>query len=68
MEFLKEQGFKISPDYRVCKNIDEVITAVNDIAKVRDSLYYEIDGAVIKVNEINYREMLEVLQKLPDGL
>ncbi|MDI3311699.1 MAG: NAD-dependent DNA ligase LigA [Thermoanaerobacterium sp.] len=65
LEFLKQQGFKVSPHLKICKNIDEVIEDINYIKTIRDSLPYETDGAVVKVNDLGKREILGSTAKDP---
>ena len=65
LEFLREQGFKVSPEYKVCKDIEEVIDEITRIGELRDSLGYDIDGAVIKVNSLVQRELLGTTSKAP---
>jgi len=65
LEFLKYQGFKVSPHIKVCGNIDEVIEDINYIRDIRDSLPYETDGAVVKVNDLGKREILGSTAKDP---
>ncbi|MDK2805293.1 MAG: ligase [Thermoanaerobacterium sp.] len=65
LEFLKEQGFKVSPHLKKCKNIDEVIEDINYIRTIRDSLPYDTDGAVVKVNDLEKREILGSTVKDP---
>ncbi len=65
LEFLKQQGFKVSPHLKICKNIDEVIEDINYIRTIRDSLPYETDGAVVKVNNLGKREILGSTAKDP---
>ncbi|HHV98765.1 MAG TPA: NAD-dependent DNA ligase LigA [Clostridiaceae bacterium] len=65
LEFLKELGFKVSPGYRVCKSIEEVVDEVRRIGEMRGELSFEIDGAVIKVNSLRQREVLGSTIKTP---
>lgn len=65
LEFLREQGFKISPDYKVCKNIEEAIEAVQAIGDARGTLAHGIDGAVLKINSLAQREQLGSTIKAP---
>ncbi|MBE3578563.1 MAG: NAD-dependent DNA ligase LigA [Caldanaerobacter subterraneus] len=58
LEFLKEQGFKVIPFIKKCTTIEEVIKAIEELGEMKDSLPYDIDGAVIKVNELDKREVL----------
>ncbi len=62
--YLKELGFVITEN-KFCKDINEVIEFCHYIAKVRSDLAYEIDGIVIKVNEIAKRNILGVKAKSP---
>ena len=52
LETFKTWGFRVNPHITVCKNIEEVIKSCEKIAVLRDHLDYEIDGAVIKVNNM----------------
>ncbi|TYQ18373.1 UNVERIFIED_CONTAM: DNA ligase (NAD+) [Acetivibrio alkalicellulosi] len=65
LEFLKESGFKVSPGYNVCKNVEEVLTHIREIADERERLPFEIDGAVVKVNSLEQREQLGSTSKAP---
>ena len=65
LEYLKEQGFKVSSMYRVCKNAEEVWDAIQEIGNNRDLLEYDIDGAVIKTNNFKQREALGSTSKFP---
>ncbi len=65
LEFLRQQGFKISPDYKVCKDMEEAIQAVQTIGEARGDLAYDIDGAVLKVNSLAQREQLGSTIKAP---
>ena len=64
-QWLKQQGIKIINDYKVCKTAQEVWDAINDIAQQRDKLGYEIDGAVVKVDNLADRETLGATSKVP---
>ena len=52
LETFKAWGFRVNPHITVCKNIEEVIKSCEKIVALRDDLDYEIDGAVIKVNNM----------------
>ncbi|BDQ03845.1 NAD-dependent DNA ligase LigA [Ignavibacterium sp.] len=65
LELLKQMGFRVNPDYRVCKNINEVLDVCKEFETKRDSLEYEIDGAVIKVNSIRQQNILGSIAKSP---
>ena len=65
LEYLKEQGFKVVPDFRVCKTYDEIIARIGEIGKMRTSLPFDIDGAVVKVNDLRLREEIGATAKVP---
>ena len=65
LEFLKELGFKVSSNYKVCKNIQEVIEFINYWTDHRSELKFDIDGMVIKVNDLKQREELGNTTKSP---
>jgi len=62
---LKESGFRINPFSKVCKNLSEVIEYCKYLESKRDTLDYEVDGAVIKVNSIKYQKILGNIAKSP---
>lgn len=62
---LKKFGFKVNEHYKKCNNIEEVIKVCRKFEKLRDSLKYEIDGAVIKVNSIRQQNRLGSIAKSP---
>jgi len=63
--FLKELGFKISPDFKVCGTIEEVINEIHTIGEERGNLPFETDGAVVKINSLQLRELLGSTSKAP---
>ena len=65
LEYLKKLGFKVSADYKVCSNIDEVITHIKYWTENRSKLPFEIDGMVIKVNDLQQREIMGYTAKSP---
>lgn len=62
---LKKAGFRVNPLTKKVKNIDEAIKYCNRLEKKRETLDYEIDGAVIKVNSIVLQEQLGATSKNP---
>jgi DNA ligase (NAD+) len=62
---LRDWGFKANEHVGICKNIDEVFDFINHWDKHRDDLPYEIDGIVIKINEVAIREALGFTSKFP---
>ena len=62
---LESWGFKVSPTYRLCKTIKEVLTYIQDWEKKRHELPLETDGVVIKVNSLEQQERLGFTAKSP---
>ena len=58
-------GFKVNPEFRECKNIDEVLDYINYWTVNRPNLEYEIDGIVIKVNELDNYDRIGYTAKYP---
>lgn len=65
LEYLNGLGFKVSPNYKVCLSIDEVIDHIKYWTKNRSELPFEIDGMVIKVNDLAKREKMGYTAKSP---
>ena len=65
LEKLKELGFKTNPEWRKCSTIEEVIDFVEYWSKERPNLPYEIDGIVIKVDDLRQQEKLGFTAKSP---
>ena len=65
LKFMKELGFKVNDNNRVCSNIDEVMEFINYQTENRNKLPYDIDGIVIKVNNLNTQKELGFTAKYP---
>ena len=65
LEYLREQGFKVSPLMQICRNAEEIIEQCKLWADKRGELPFEIDGLVIKVNKLEQRELLGSTSKSP---
>ena len=65
LEYMKSLGFKVNPNNRLVKNIHEVIGYIEEKGNERDSLPYDIDGIVIKVNNIDDQQRLGTTAKYP---
>mgnify|MGYP004469645209 FL=1 len=65
LQFMGDLGFKINPHNKLVKNIDEIISYIEKEAEIRKSLSYEIDGIVIKVNDVSLQEKLGNTAKYP---
>ncbi len=63
--FLKKWNFNIPDNYKVVNNIDGIISYYNFMKDKRESLSYEIDGLVYKVNELDLQERLGYLSRAP---
>jgi DNA ligase (NAD+) len=65
MEWLKELGFKTNPHNKQCHNIEEVKEYYRNWEKQRDSLAYEADGIVVKLNQLRLHEELGDIGREP---
>ncbi len=65
LDFLKALGFSVLPFYTKCTGIDDVIGEIERIGENRGGLSFDIDGAVVKVDNIEYREDLGSTSKFP---
>jgi DNA ligase (NAD+) len=65
LQLLKEMGFKVNPELRLCADIEEVIAFIESWAAKRSGLPYEIDGMVIKVNRYDQQARLGATAKSP---
>ncbi|RZD16423.1 MAG: NAD-dependent DNA ligase LigA [Candidatus Acididesulfobacter guangdongensis] len=65
MQKLKLLGFNINKETKIAKNINEALDYYEDIAAKRESFSFDIDGVVIKVNDIKFQEKLGELSKTP---
>ncbi|HWP44049.1 MAG TPA: NAD-dependent DNA ligase LigA, partial [Blastocatellia bacterium] len=65
LEWLSRAGFKVNSVRCLCKSIQEVIDFCNEWGARRDDLKYEIDGVVVKVNNVAYQDELGYTSKAP---
>ncbi len=65
IEYMKKLGFKTNPNNRLVKDIKGVLEYIDEKAKERDALPYDIDGIVIKVNSIDMQQQLGTTAKYP---
>ena len=65
LDYLKSLGFKVSPYYPVIKNHKDIVKEIERMGELRGSLDFDMDGAVVKVNDFNQREQLGSTAKFP---
>ena len=65
LEYMKKLGFNVNDTYKLCSNIDEVIEFIKEYTEKREELSYEIDGIVIKVDNIKEQNLLGFTVKVP---
>ena len=58
LQYLKELGFKTNPNSRLVSDVDGIISFIEEMTKKRKELSYDIDGIVLKVN--NIRDQIEL--------
>ena len=65
LEYLDKLGFNVNPVRIPCKDINEIKKAIEKIGNDREKLTFGIDGAVVKVDELDFREILGTTAKTP---
>ena len=65
LDYIKSLGFPVSPRYSVFENIEDAIKEIEAIGEARGTLEFDIDGAVIKVNDLAARRTLGSTNKFP---
>ena len=65
LDFLKAAGFRVNTNIKPCANIEQVIEYCNSWQKKKNELNYDIDGMVIKINQLSLREKLGSTTKSP---
>ncbi len=65
LDYIKSLGFPVSPRYNVYTTIEDAIREIQTIGELRGTLEYDIDGAVIKVNDLAARRVLGSTNKFP---
>lgn len=65
MDFLKENGFKVNPYFFVLNSNEEIFEKLEEMNDIRPNLNWDIDGMVIKVNEMTYRDRIGYTSKFP---
>ena len=65
LDLLKKYGFKVSPRYNIFNNIEDAIKEVEAIGEMRGQFAFDIDGAVIKVDNLQQRSVMGSTNKYP---
>jgi len=65
LEYLSKLGFNVNPVRIPCNNKEEIIEAINKIGEDREQLTFGIDGAVVKVDDLNLRKIMGTTSKVP---
>ena len=63
--FLKDLGFKVNPHFKLCEDVEEVISFWKEWQKKKDKTKYWVDGVVVKLNRIDWQERLGYTGKSP---
>jgi DNA ligase (NAD+) len=67
LEWLRERGFRVNPDVEVHDDLDAVVAACHAWEERRDRLDFEIDGVVVKVDDLALQGQLGVVGREPRG-
>lgn len=65
LKFFERLGFRVAPDIKLCKDLHEAATAVQNWIDRRDKLDFEIDGSVIKINDFSIEDRLGFVGRDP---
>jgi len=65
LQFLEEAGFRVVPNRSICRTTQEILEAIDQIGASRNDLPYDIDGVVIKVNDLAQRDAMGATAKTP---
>lgn len=65
IDFLNDLGFTVPPFYNLYNNIDDVLKEIDRIGEIKNSLSFQIDGAVIKLDSLEDRKILGSTSKFP---
>ena len=65
LEYLAKLGFNVNPVRIACHSMEEIEKAIKKIGDDRENLTFGIDGAVVKVDDLNFREILGTTAKTP---
>lgn len=65
LDYIEKIGFRTNKERRICKGIEEVLAYIREYTEKRSSLAYDIDGIVIKVNDITKYDLIGYTAKTP---
>lgn len=65
LQYCKDSGMNVIEYSKVAIGVEEVLKCIEEIGKIREELPYDIDGAVVKVNDLTYRQNLGQTTKVP---
>lgn len=65
LKFMKELGFKVNPNNRLVNSIEELLDFIKEKTEQRESLSYDIDGIVIKLNDLQEQRIMGFTAKYP---
>lgn len=65
LDYMKELGFKVIPDYTECRTFEEIKAQIDKIGRERNNYTFDIDGVVIKVDDFSQREVMGATAKVP---
>lgn len=65
LDYLRELGFKTIPSYKLCREYHEIEEEINRIGEERINFSFDIDGVVVKVNDLSQRDIMGATAKTP---
>ena len=65
LEYMKKLGFKTNPNNRLVKDINGIMDFIHEMGEKRERLPYDIDGVVVKVNDLEMQKKLGFTSKFP---
>ena len=65
LEYFEELGFQVNPERKFARNMDEIWEFIEEATRLREELPYDIDGVVVKVNNLAEQEELGFTVKAP---
>lgn len=68
LQFLEKLGFTVNPNIKLVSNLNELLDYIREWTDKRETLSYEIDGIVIKVNGLDDQENVGILSNIQNGL